>query len=50
MANAPHIPVHLGAMQYAVQWQVYIYTATLIISKVYVFTIQWLILTEVRII
>lgn len=22
MANAPHIPVHLGAMQEAVQWQV----------------------------
>ena len=23
VANAPHIPVHLGAMQEAVQWQVY---------------------------
>ncbi len=22
VANAPHIPVHLGAMQEAVQWQV----------------------------
>ena len=22
VANAPHIPVHLGAMQYSVQWQV----------------------------
>lgn len=22
VANAPHIPVHLGAMQHAVKWQV----------------------------
>ncbi len=36
VANAPHIPVHLGAMQEAVQYQVNIYISNhkIIISRI----------------
>ena len=33
VANAPHIPVHLGAMQETVQYQVMCYNMTLHIQK-----------------
>ena len=33
MANAPHIPVHLGAMQHAVQWQVLVAVIVLMYYK-----------------
>lgn len=34
VANAPHIPVHLGAMQETVQWQVRMYALTVVLSQV----------------